>query len=75
VVSVEFNVSSASEQEAFFGAFFKFVEAAAVGEADAISVRADTRGAEQIKVVTFENDIQADRFQSYWTQRRKWLGL
>lgn len=75
MVSVEFNVSSASEQEAFFGAFFKFVEAASVNDADAISVRADTRGADQVKVVTFENDIQADRFQSYWTQRRKWLGL
>lgn len=75
MVSVEFNVNSASEQEAFFGAFFKFVEAAAVNDADAISVRSDTKGLDQVKVVTFEDDIQADQFQSYWTQRRKWLGL
>lgn len=75
MVSLEFNVNSASEQDAFFGAFFKFVEAASINDADAISVRSDTQGDNQIKVVTFEDDVQADQFRSYWTQRRRWLGL
>ncbi len=75
MVSLEFSVNSASEQEAFFGAFFKFVEAAAVKDADSISMRSDTQGDTIVKVVTFEDDAQADQFQSYWTQRRRWLGL
>ena len=75
MISMEFNVESASEQEAFFGAFFKFVEAASIQASDSISVRSDTQGANQIKVVTFEDEAQADQFRSYWTQRRRWLGL
>ena len=75
MVSVEFNVESPSEQDAFFGAFFKFVEAASIETTDSISVRADTHGASQVKVVTFEDDAQADQFRTYWTQRRRWLGL
>ncbi|CAM3319942.1 hypothetical protein [Asticcacaulis taihuensis] len=75
MVSLEFDLNTDSEQDAFFGAFFKFVEAAAVNDADAISVRSDPAGDHQIKVVTFEDKDQADQFQSYWSQRRKWLGL
>jgi len=79
VVSLEFDLNTDSEQDAFFGAFFKFVEAAAVNDADSISVRSDLRsdlaGDHQVKVVTFEDKDQADQFQSYWSQRRKWLGL
>ncbi len=75
MISVEFNVDSPSEQDAFFGAFFKFVEAASIENTDSISVRADTHGANQVKVVTFEDDAQADQFRTYWTQRRRWLGL
>ncbi len=75
MVSLEFSVNSASEQEAFFGAFFKFVEAASIQDTDAISMRSDTQGDSIVKVVTFEDDAQADQFRSYWTQRRRWLGL
>ena len=75
MVSLEFDLNTDSEQDAFFGAFFKFVEAAAVNDADAISVRADHVGDHPVKVVTFEDKDQADQFQSYWSQRRKWLGL
>jgi hypothetical protein len=75
VVSLEFDLSTESESDAFFGAFFKFVEAAAVNDADAISVRSDPNGDHQVKVVTFEDACQADQFKTYWTQRRRWLGL
>jgi len=75
VVSLQFDVHTDSESDAFFGAFFKFVEAAEVQEADSISVRSDTSGDHQVKVVTFESETQADKFKSYWTQRRRWLGL
>ena len=75
MVSLAFNLSTDSETDAFFGAFFKFVEAAAVNDAEAMSVRSDTQGDHLVKVVTFADDIQADQFQSYWKQRRRWLGL
>lgn len=75
MVSLEFDLNTDSEADAFFGAFFKFVEAAAVNDADSISVRSDPAGDHQVKVVTFEDKDQADQFQSYWSQRRKWLGL
>ena len=75
MVSVEFNTDSPSEQDAFLGAFFKFVEAASIKDTDSISVRADTHGLSQVKVVTFNDHVQADQFQTYWTQRRRWLGL
>ncbi|ESQ90421.1 hypothetical protein [Asticcacaulis benevestitus] len=75
MVSLEFDLNTDSEQDAFFGAFFKFVEAASIADTDSISVRSDPMGDHQIKVVTFEDASQADRFQSYWSQRRKWLGL
>jgi hypothetical protein len=75
VVSLEFDLNTDSEQDAFFGAFFKFVEAAAVTDADSIALRSDPMGDHQVKVVTFEDKDQADQFQSYWSQRRKWLGL
>ena len=75
MVSLEFDVNTDSESDAFFGAFFKFVEAASIRDADAISVRSDTHGDHLVKVVTFEDASQADEFKSYWTQRRRWLGL
>ncbi len=75
MVSVEFDLNTPSEQDAFFGAFFKFVEAASIQDTDSISVRSDPNGDHLIKVVTFEDDAQADQFKSYWTQRRRWLGL
>ncbi len=75
MVSVEFNMDSPSEQDAFLGAFFKFVEAASIQNTDSFSVRADTHGANQVKVVTFEDHRQADQFRIYWTRRRAWLGL
>jgi hypothetical protein len=75
VVSVEFDLSTASEQEAFFGAFFKFVEAASIQETESISVRSDPHGDHLVKVVTFEDAAQADQFKIYWTRRRQWLGL
>lgn len=75
MVSLQFDLTSDSEQDAFFGAFFKFVEAAAVDDADAISMHADTQGDPLIKVVTFEDQGLAEQFQSYWSQRRRWLGL
>lgn len=75
MVSLEFDLNTVSEQDAFFGAFFKFVEAAAVTDTDSIALRSDPMGDHQIKVVTFEDKDQADQFQSYWSQRRKWLGL
>ncbi|MGZ3298680.1 MAG: hypothetical protein ACXU8U_03520 [Asticcacaulis sp.] len=75
MVSLAFNLNTDSETDAFFGAFFKFVEAAAVNDADSMSLRSDTQGDHLVKVVTFANDIQATEFQSYWTQRRRWLGL
>ncbi|MFT4091250.1 MAG: hypothetical protein QM645_10995 [Asticcacaulis sp.] len=75
MVSLQFDLTSDSEQDAFFGAFFKFVEAAAVDDADAISMHSDTQGDPHIKVVTFEDQGLAEQFQSYWTQRRRWLGL
>jgi len=75
VVSVEFDLSTDSEQDAFFGAFFKFVEAASIADTDSISVHTDPHGDHTTKVVTFADDAQADQFKSYWTQRRRWLGL
>lgn len=75
MVSLQFDVHTESESDAFFGAFFKFVEAAEVQETDAISVRSDTSGDHQVKVVTFADESQADKFKSYWSQRRRWLGL
>lgn len=75
MVSLEFDLSTESESDAFFGAFFKFVEAAEVNDADSISVRSDPAGDHQVKVVTFQDAFQADQFKTYWTQRRRWLGL
>ena len=75
MVSLEFDLNTDSEQDAFFGAFFKFVEAAAITDTDSISVRSDHSAGNQVKVVTFEDADQADQFQSYWSQRREWLGL
>ena len=75
MVSLEFDLNSDSEQNAFFGAFFKFVEAASVNDAESIALRSDPAGDHDVKVVTFEDELQADQFQSYWSQRRKWLGL
>ena len=75
MVSVEFDLNTDSEADAFFGAFFRFVEAASIQDTDSISVHSDAKGDHLIKVVTFADDMQADRFKSYWTQRRKWLGL
>jgi len=75
VVSLEFDLNTDSEQDAFFGAFFKFVEAASVTDAESIALRSDPTGDHQIKVVTFEDKDQADQFQSYWSKRLKWLGL
>ncbi len=75
MVSVEFAVDTASEQDAFFGAFFKFVEAASIQDSDSLSVRADTQGNGQVKVVTFDTVAQADQFRAYWAKRRAWLGL
>ncbi|ESQ75758.1 hypothetical protein [Asticcacaulis sp. AC402] len=75
MVSLEFDLSTESESDAFFGAFFKFVEAASIQDADSISVRSDPAGDHLTKVVTFEDELQADQFKTYWTQRRRWLGL
>ena len=75
MVSLEFDLNTDSEADAFFGAFFKFVEAASIQDTDSISVRSDSNGDHLVKVVTFADDDQADQFKSYWTQRRKWLGL
>jgi hypothetical protein len=75
MVSVQFDIANASEQDAFFGAFFKFVEAASIEDTDSISMRSDTSGDHMVKVVTFEDQGLADQFQSYWSQRRRWLGL
>lgn len=74
MVSLEFDLSTESENDAFFGAFFKFVEAASLQDADAISVHSEP-GVHLTKVVTFADEMQADQFKSYWTQRRRWLGL
>ena len=38
-------------------------------------MRSDTQGDHLVKVVTFADDMQADQFESYWKQRRRWLGL
>ncbi|MDC7685299.1 hypothetical protein PQU92_18600 [Asticcacaulis sp. BYS171W] len=75
MISLQFDIATASEQDAFFGAFFKFVEAASLQDADSISIHSDTQGAQMVKVVNFEDERLADQFQSYWSQRRKWLGL
>ncbi|MGA9658029.1 MAG: hypothetical protein WBQ60_02885 [Asticcacaulis sp.] len=75
MVSLEFDLNTEFESDAFFGAFFKFVEAASIADTDAISVHSDPTGDHQTKVVTFQDAQQADDFKSYWTQRRKWLGL
>ncbi|EGF91924.1 hypothetical protein ABI_03560 [Asticcacaulis biprosthecium C19] len=75
MVSLEFDLNTESESDAFFGAFFKFVEAASIADTDAISVRSDPTGEHLTKVVTFEDEMQADQFKTYWTQRRRWLGL
>ena len=75
MVSLEFDLNTDSETDAFFGAFFKFVEAASIADTESISIRSDTHGDHLVKVVTFEDDLQADQFKSYWSQRRRWLGL
>lgn len=75
VVSLQFDIANASEQDAFFGAFFKFVEAASIQDADSISIHSDTHGDQMVKVVKFEDQSMADQFESYWSQRRRWLGL
>lgn len=75
MVSLEFDLSTESETDAFFGAFFKFVEAASITDTDSISVRSSPNGDHLVKVVTFEDAFQADQFKSYWSQRRRWLGL
>lgn len=75
MVSLQYDLSSDSESEAFFGAFFKFVEAASISDADSISIHSDTSGANVVRIVNFADESLADRFQVYWTQRRKWLGL
>jgi hypothetical protein len=75
MVSLQYDLSSDSESEAFFGAFFKFVEAASVADTDSISIHSDTKDGNVVRIVNFEDETLADRFQIYWTQRRKWLGL
>lgn len=75
MVNVQFAIESDAEQDAFLGAFFKFVEAAAVNEAESISIRSDVQGTDMVRVVTFGDEMQADQFTSYWSQRRRWLGL
>ncbi len=75
MVSLEFDLNTDSEADAFFGAFFKFVEAASIRDTDSISVHSDPNADHLVKVVTFEDQGQADQFKSYWTQRRRWLGL
>jgi len=75
MISLQYDLTSESENEAFFGAFFRFVEAAKLEETDSISIRTDTDGNHLIKVITFEDQDLAERFQTYWAQRRKWLGL
>jgi len=74
MVSLQFDIGSASEQDAFFGAFFKFVEAASLQDADSISIHSDTSDT-GVKVVQFGDQRLADQFESYWQQRRRWLGL
>lgn len=75
MISLQYDLTSESENVAFFGAFFKFVEAAEVNDADAISIRSAPDGAPGAKVVTFEDEAMARNFRTYWDQRRKWLGL
>lgn len=75
MISLAFDLSNEQEAQAFFGAFFKFVEAAEVIDAGSMSLRSDTRQDREVKVVTFTNAAQAEEFQAYWTQRRRWLGL
>jgi hypothetical protein len=75
MVSRTFSLNSVHEKDAFFGAFFKFVEAAAVMGADSMSMRTEPMGHHEVKVVTFAEIGQADQFQTYWSQRRRWLGL
>jgi hypothetical protein len=75
MVSLQYDLSSDSESEAFFGAFFKFVEAASVADTDSISIHSDTRNGTLVRIVNFQDQRLADRFETYWTQRRKWLGL
>ncbi|MFT3998354.1 MAG: hypothetical protein QM667_13190 [Asticcacaulis sp.] len=75
VVSLQFDIANTSEQDAFFGAFFKFVEAASLQDADSISIHSDTNDVGMVKVVQFGDQRLADQFESYWMQRRRWLGL
>lgn len=75
VISVKYDLSTESELDAFFGAFFKFVETEALNDADSISIRADNMGNPLVRVITFGDEAVADQFSTYWTQRRKWLGL
>ncbi|ADU11902.1 hypothetical protein [Asticcacaulis excentricus] len=75
MVSLQFDIANASEQDAFFGAFFKFVEAASLQDADSISIHSDTKETGMVKVVNFADQGLADQFETYWQQRRRWLGL
>lgn len=75
MINVQFAIESEAEQDAFLGAFFKFVEAASLDDAEAMSIRSDVQGTNMVRVITFGDEMQADQFTSYWTQRRKWLGL
>lgn len=75
MVKVRYALTNAQELEAFFGAFFRFVETASLGSQDAISLSAESSGDPLVRVVTFDNDSTADMFSDYWTKRQKWLGL
>lgn len=75
MVSLQFDIANTSEQDAFFGAFFKFVEAASLDDADSISIHSDTNETGMVKVVNFADQSLANQFESYWQQRRRWLGL
>jgi hypothetical protein len=75
MVSLQYDLATDYENEAFFGAFFKFIEAASLEDTDAISIHSNVVAGYRVKVVTFQSDRLALDFETYWTQRRKWLGL
>lgn len=75
MISLDYEFFSEYEQEAFFAAFFKFVEAVSVEEANSIIITTGELNPACGRHLTFETESLAKKFANYWQQRKSWLGL
>jgi len=70
VIKLAYALKSEPELEAFFSAFFNFVEALSLTDSDAVSVSTGPSGHPWDRVVTFGNETEAQEFRDYWAQRK-----